>query len=70
MLSHVEGGRTQRVLVPQLYGLVDANSNTLSGGLLNSGTLAARENLTIIATDITNEESQNIEQVHWKPVNS
>lgn len=61
-------GRTQRVLVPQLYALVDANSNTLSAGLIsakgvnielsdglfNAGTLAARENLAINAGSITN----------------
>lgn len=61
-------GRSQRVLVPQLYALVDRKTGTLqaglisakgttinlSGGLFNSGTLAARENLAINAGSITN----------------
>ena len=61
-------GSTQRVLVPQLYALVDPSTPTLSaglisargvdiklsGGLFNSGTLAARENLSINAASITN----------------
>jgi hypothetical protein len=56
-------GRSQRVLVPQLYALVDRKTGTLqpglisakgmtiklSDGLFNSGTLAARENLAINA---------------------
>ncbi|MBW8466752.1 MAG: filamentous hemagglutinin N-terminal domain-containing protein, partial [Thiobacillus sp.] len=61
-------GRSQRVLVPQLYALVDRKTGTLqaglisakgttinlSGGLFNSGTLAARDNLAINAGSITN----------------
>ncbi|MBQ0917973.1 filamentous hemagglutinin N-terminal domain-containing protein [Hydrogenophaga aromaticivorans] len=61
-------GRSQRVLVPQLYALVDRKTGTLqpglisakgttinlSGGLFNSGTLAAREDLAINAGSITN----------------
>lgn len=61
-------GRVQRVLVPQLYALVEHDTPTLrpglisakgmdinlTGGLFNSGALAARENLAINAADITN----------------
>ena len=61
-------GATQAVLAPQLYALVDPNSPSLSaglisaqgvsinltGGLFNSGTLAARDNLAINAQSITN----------------
>jgi filamentous hemagglutinin len=61
-------GTTQRVLAPQLYALVDPSTGSLSsglisangvsinltGGLFNSGTLAARENLAINAQSITN----------------
>jgi filamentous hemagglutinin len=61
-------GTTQRVLAPQLYALVDPATGSLSsglisangininltGGLFNSGMLAARENLAINAQSITN----------------
>ena len=70
-VRHRVGGkrrRSQRVLVPQLYALVDRKTGTLqpglisangttinlSGGLFNSGTLAARDNLAINAGSITN----------------
>jgi hypothetical protein len=46
-------GSVQRVLTPQLYALVDSSTGSLTSGLFNSGTLAARETLNMCAGNDT-----------------